>query len=310
MRDRTISTNAIHPVRFIVNPVSGRGQVRALVPRILRRLDAAGVAHAVYCTRGPGDAGRIAAALRGVPLRALVVAGGDGTLHDVFNALGTDGPPILVVPGGTENILAKYLRTRADAPWLTDVLLGGRAVVFDAARVNGRGFLLVAGMGFDAEVVRRVAEARRGHIDYASYFWPLWRTFWTYRHPVLRVEADGRLIAEGRGLALIGLVPRYAMGLRVFARARPDDGLLDACFFQCGGPGRLLRHAARTALRRHVGTPGVAYVQARRVRVTCVGATPLELDGEWAGTMQAGMTAEFEVVPRAARFLVSLDWTP
>lgn len=273
-------------------------------------LGRAGRASVVRLTRGPGDAGRFASECRDSGLGAIIVVGGDGTVHDVVSSLGGHGPPVLVVPAGTENILAKYLRTRRDAEWLTQVLLGGRTLRFDAASVNGRRFLLIAGMGFDAEIVRRVTVARRGHIDYASYFWPVWRTLWSHRHPPMRVEADGALIAEGPSLAFVGLVPRYAMGLRICDRARPDDGMLDVCLLRCPSRPLVFRHAINVALGRHLRTAGVAYRQAKQVRIVVEQTTGLEVDGEWGGMIPAGGEAVFEIVPEAARFLVSRDWMP
>lgn len=314
-------------IRFIVNPVSGRFGNRALVEAFRRRAEAAGRAVTVQRTAGTGDAEAMAREAFAAGVAALVVVGGDGTVREVVNGMTDGGPPILVVPSGTENILAKYLGIRRDAEWLWQVLCEGREIELDvgvhwggdsavekAARdgcPTGRRFLLIAGAGFDAEVVRRLTLERKGHITYWSYFWPVWRSFWSYRQPQVFVEADDRVIFDGRGLVYVGSIPRYAVGMRLLARAVAADGLLDVCVFQCcksnavlGGRVTLLRHALNTFLGRHVGTRGVIYAQARRVRVWSKERVPVEIDGDLAGELPQ----EYGVADFRARFLVGRDW--
>lgn len=216
------------------------------------------------------------------------------------------GSPILVVPSGTENILAKYLDVRGNAERLRQILHDGKAVSLDLALRDRRPFLLVAGIGFDAEVVRRLAEDRDGHISYLSYSAPLWRTFWSYRHPQVSVEADGAVVFEGRGMVFIGNVPRYALGLQLLQKASPFDGLLDLCVFECTSQAGLLRHSLNVLLRRHVGTEGVVYRQARNIRVWSKEAIDVELDGDFAGSLPA----TFEILPAAVQFQVAANWSP
>lgn len=316
-------------IQVIVNPVSGRFGNRALVEAVRRRAEGAGRVVMVKRTEGAGDAEAMAREACGSGAGALVVVGGDGTVREVVNGMTDGGPPILIVPGGTENILAKYLGLRRDAAWLWEVLCERREIELDVGihrrgggtpprpspsqweGEGGRRFLLMAGAGFDAEVVRRLTIERRGHITYSSYFWPVWRSFWSYRQPQVFVEADGRLIFEGRGLVFVGSIPRYAIGMRLLARAVAADGLLDVCVFQCcksnavlGGRVTLLRHALNALLRRHVGTRGVVYEQARRVRVWSDEAVPVQIDGDLAGELPQ----EYEVAEFRARFLVGRDW--
>lgn len=255
-------------------------------------------------TRGVGDATNFAreAAQRGSVL--VVVFGGDGTIREAANGTLGGNTPILVVPSGTENILAKYLGIRADPDLLVGVIRDGVAYEMDTIRRNDAHFLLVAGIGFDAEVVRRVSEGRSGHISYASYFWPIWRTFWSYRHPQVHVAADGATIFRGPGMVFVGNVPRYAIGLRLLQHAHPADSLMDVCVFPCAGRVSLIRHAVNALLRRHLSRGRAIYRQARRVEVSALGPVELEIDGD----LGAPLPAEFEVVPRLVRFLVAPDW--
>jgi diacylglycerol kinase family enzyme len=211
---------------------------------------------------------------------------------------------MLVVPLGTENILARYLGARLDAAWLWQVIYKGAQIALDVPSMNGRPFLLIAGMGFDAEVVRRLDEVRRGHISYWSYVRPIWRTFWGHPFSSVSVEADGSPLYEGPGMVFVGNVPRYAIGLRILDRAVPDDGLLDVCVMRCSWQGPLLWHTLNVLLRRHARSRAVVYRQARQVRVWSEKPVPVQVDGDVGGWLPA----EFEMTGKQVRFLVAPGW--
>jgi len=228
------------------------------------------------------------------------VVGSDREAGPPDNLNLSSGPPILLVPTGTENLLARYLRIRLDAEWLFRTFQADRRLDLDVPTMNGQPFLMIAGIGFDAAVVRRVTRARAGHITRADYFWPTWRTFWSYRHPRLRVEVDGERFFEGRGMVFVGNIPRYALGLRILDRANPSDGLVDVCAFPCTWQGPLLGHAALVLFRWHVTSPTAYYRQGRKVRLTSNEPVDIELDGEQSGMLPA----EIEVTSQRAAFLI------
>jgi diacylglycerol kinase family enzyme len=230
----------------------------------------------------------------------LVVVGGDGTVSEAAGGMDGAGVPMLVLPSGTENVLAKYLGSTLDAERAWRVLQAGREVAFDVPMMNGRRFLLMGGVGFDAECVRRVAAGRGGHIGYWDYFWPIWRTFWECRYTEISVVADGDLIFEGSGLAYVGNIPRYAVGLKILRDAVPDDGLLDVCILACRGRMGVLRHAWNVWRQRHVGREGVIYRRARNLRISAGEPVPVQLDGDLAG----GLPAEFVMTSARVRFLI------
>lgn len=291
-------------IDVIVNPVAGGSRNGGVVARLREALRELGFDVLVRQTRGRGDAARFAGEVaENAPL--VVAVGGDGTVNEVVGGLSGRTVPVLIVPRGTENILAKFLGVRGDVNWLAAAAARPRCVEFDAAVANGRRFLCVSGVGFDADVVRRLERKRRGHISHFDYFWPIWRTFWSWRFPPLRVEIDGRRVFEGRGLAFVGNVHRYAIDLRILRDAVCDDGLLDVCIYECAGQERLLAHSALTLMRRHVGRRGVYYHRGRHVRVSAVEPLPVEIDGELLGETPV----EYAILPRAARFVVGSSST-
>ena len=282
----------------IVNPISGRRNMLPRVRTIARAVERRGGRLEVLVTNGPRHATELASRL-GSHVGAVLIVGGDGTVGEVLNGLGDSRIPMVVYRTGTENLLARELGMPSDPDEITATLVHGNEFASDVGVIGGRRFLAVAGIGFDAECVVRMNRARRGHITHGDYFWPIWRTYWAYQYPRLLVEADGATVFEGHGFALIGNIARYSAGLRILLRARIDDGLLDLGVFPCGSRLRMLGHAGRAFLRRHVGRWGMIYRQCRTVRISSNEQVPIEVDGELGGVLPA----ECSVQPGAVRFL-------
>ena len=266
------------PVHLIINPQSGYGGHRLLLSDLRAAVRAARLELVEHTTCGPTDATRYAQEIRD-RAAAAIVWGGDGTVNEVASGLAGTGVPILACPAGTENLLAKELRIPSDPARIVDVLQHGRIVDCDLGRINDRNFLLIIGVGFDGEVVRRLTANRTGHISHLSYFWPIWRTFWEHDFPRMRITIDGEEAFDDFGLAFIGNISRYAVGLRICRDARFDDGLLDLVVFSCREQTGLLLHAAWTLLRLHPLKGNVIYRRFRNARIETDRPVPSEADG-------------------------------
>ena len=254
-------------------------------------------------------------------LRAVVAAGGDGTASLVANSL-PPSTPLAILPLGTENLLARYLDIRPSATDVCRAIAAGVTVHLDAGRANGRMFLLMAGFGFDAEVVRRLHEVRRGNIDYLSYAKPLLHALRNYRYPVVRlhcmrpdvvelppseakrVEPHGAVVTVRAKWAFVVNLPRYALGLGIAPRASGTDGLLDVCTFREGWWWHSLRYLGGVVLRRHETFDDCVTLRTRRVRIEADERVPYQLDGDPAGYLPV----EIEVLPQRLTLLVSARW--
>jgi diacylglycerol kinase family enzyme len=122
-------------------------------------------------------------------LRALVAAGGDGTVAELVNRTAV-GLPITVFPLGTANLLAGYLNIFRTFQPFARMLRRGATIRLDAGQANGRIFLLMVGCGFDAEVVERLHSTRGGHISMWSYAKPIFESIRSYQYPELRIYGD------------------------------------------------------------------------------------------------------------------------
>lgn len=286
-------------VLMIVNPISGRGGLSDAVGGAADGLRRTGCDVTVRTTGGPNDA-RQMARCADADTRAVVAVGGDGTVREVVEGLLGRSIPIVVMPGGTENLVARHFGMVADPALIVRTVLSGRRQVCDVGAVNDRHFLIMAGIGFDAEVIARVCERRAGHISHWTYLVPVLRTFWSHEFPPLRVVVDGRSVFDGRGLVVVGVMPCYAAGLNIVRDAVLDDGLLDVCILPCASRARLLAHVLRAARGVHVGLGGVIYRRGKKIRVTSTANVALQCDGDAAGHLPA----EFCLVEKGAAFLL------
>lgn len=281
-------------VLLVVNRTAGRGINRETVKALAAELSQAGLRVGVVTKRRQLQ--RLAAeAHRRDNIRSIVVVGGDGTVAEVVNQL--PGVPLAIMPLGTENLLARYLEVRRCPRQVVETVLGGRVRWLDLGRANSRRFVLMAGVGFDAEVVHRVHEARSGGLVRADYCEPIVAALRNYRYPEVRIRVDeGGETLRGR-IAFVFNLPCYGLGLPLAPQARGDDGLLDLCLFERGSSRDLARYLWAVVRGAHAGLSDVRVVRAARFRVESDRSVPVQLDGDPFGWLPIELTVRRRALP-------------
>jgi diacylglycerol kinase family enzyme len=238
---------------------------------------------------------------------AVYVFSGDGGFNEVLNGIGPD-TPVGFVPGGGANVLPRALGLPGDPVGAAEQLAKGRTRRISVGRVNGRRFAFSAGIGIDAEAVRRIeargrAEdgARAGNLAFA---WELARLVATRRgrfDPALEILGWGRaafaLIANTDPYTYAGPVP-----LRVAPEASFELGI-DLVAPRAVSPFALPRLLGYALLGRgQAGAGDVLYAHdLDRVEVVCDMPMPLQADGEDLGDVTS---AVFEAERAAVTVLV------
>jgi len=289
-------------IAYIVNPKSGAGSSEAVGRQFEQYLVSKGFEVKLSLTTSLTDACELATdAAVDYDCAMVVVVGGDGTVREVAHGLEGSDRLLLIVPSGTENLLANELGFDEKLKTVIGAFEGGYIRPLDLGSANGRCFTSIVGFGFDGRVVERVSWQRRGHIDYFDYFWPIWRTFWGYEFDPMKVQVDSEEIFEGRGLVFVGNISRYALGLKILAHADFGDGLLDVCIYKCASRVHLIKHSMMTALKQHARYSDVVYRQGRKIRVSSDSAgIKTEIDGDPG----PALPVEIEVIPRAVNCVV------
>ncbi len=266
---------------ILVNPRSGRGRAEHLAESVAGALGAAGVeSETIVIGSEPSEA--TAARARGG--RALVVVGGDGTVHAAIEPALSSGAPIYHVPAGTENLFAREFRMSRDAGDVVAAVRAGPIARVDLGRASGRAFAIMCSVGPDAQVIHDVASQRGATVSHFDYVGPIARVMLGPRTAPLSAWVDGReVIRARRGLLLMANCRRYALGHDPARRARVDDGLLDIVFLPTGIPGAIAWWMALTRFGVHDRIGGAMYVRGQTVRIESAEPLPMQIDGEAAG---------------------------
>jgi YegS/Rv2252/BmrU family lipid kinase len=230
-----------------------------------------------------GDGTRLAREGVAQGYELIVAAGGDGTLNEVVNGIGPSGVPLGVLPLGTVNVCARELRIPLQLERAWDLLRTGKPRTLDlpCAEAGGkrRYFVQLAGLGFDARVVRAASWELKKKLGPLSYVIAGLQALNQPHPPLEIVTTDGQ---RRQGVAaFIGNGRFYGGSFRLFPHARYDDGLLDVCLFPTTRYRDLLRYGYGVLRATHHRLTGVEYFQAAAFH--CAGPVPFELDGEDAG---------------------------
>ncbi|WP_435008927.1 diacylglycerol/lipid kinase family protein [Tundrisphaera lichenicola] len=294
-------------VGIAANPASGRGKGRVAVARLADELERLGVETRIAWTL-VGRRELVDASTVPGDCRCLVAAGGDGTVAALINE--RPSVPIAVVPSGTENLFARHFDFKREPRRAAHRIVQGRSAWLDLGLAGDRRFALMAGFGFDADVVSRHHAARVGHSGLprtthrAAYVEPVLRSSFGYRFPLLTMKVEG---SDGREETLAGTtafvfnLPRYALGLPFAPRARGDDGWLDLVVFREPGAFRALHYLWLVVRGLHLDRPGIEHRKVRRVSIESAASVPVQLDGDPGGSVEPGSSTPWtiEVLPRA-----------
>jgi diacylglycerol kinase family enzyme len=247
-------------------------------------------------TAGPGDAGKFAAGITCADADVLVVAGGDGTINEAINGRRSDAPPLAILPMGTANLLALELGlpTRPDA--LARMVVSGPVEPACPARLGTRLFLLMAGAGFDANVVARLPSGLKRVFGAIAYVLVSLRLLaGGFGHPAYEVEIDG---VPSRAASVIVAKGHYYAGRHVCARAASIDmPELQVCLFERAGSWQVICYALGLVRGRLEGMAGYRVVPARRVVIRGPAGEPIQLDGDVAGRLPATIDLAPETLP-------------
>lgn len=269
-------------VLVIGNPIAGIGRTERRIHRFVRLLKHHGHAVEVFLTSAAGDALERARLIdNGVD--RLVVAGGDGTVNEVLNGLADPSRiPILHLPTGTANQLARSLGLPAETENLVKLVEEGSIHRIDMGLAGDRRFLLLVSAGFDAKVTEEIKKRRNDKLGYSGYVLPVLKTLANRCDARIEVVVDGQQRISGCNVMVLKV--REYGGLFVFAEdARLDSGYLDVCVFREGTVGWICLYAFAGLMRKASDCPGLIRVKARTVRIEAEEPAPVEIDGDHFG---------------------------
>ncbi len=263
----------------IFNPTAGRRRTRRMA-EAMRHLEG----HADITHRRTGARGDAEAFARATPRGFIaVVAGGDGTANEVANGLlAAGGGEMAVIPLGTANVLAAELAILGMAG-AAGAAARGAVLAYRPGLANGRGFLMMAGVGFDAHVVAGVSPRLKRFFGKGAYVVETLRQLRRFSYPRYRVTIDD--VVHEAASVIVARGHFYGGRFVVAPEARLDSDELHVCLFHHGGRLRTIVYALALAFGRLHRLAGVEIIRCRKVTIEGPPGDPVQGDGDLIGRL-------------------------
>ena len=293
-----------HRAALIYNPVSGRRQsrrqakveaARQILQKWIERVD-------LVATTKPGDVVRLTkqALTHGSDL--IAISGGDGSLNEAVCALAGSEATLLALPSGTANLLAEQAgipvnveKAAALLPRLTSCSVPVGLVRFEQPKPDARHFLLLCGVGVDAQIVYHLNTRLKAYLGEGAY--------WLGSIEQLKRRFDPFQVHIGDEVheatfVLVSKSRLYGGRLVITPEAHLFSEQFDVAIFRGESPLRYVGYLARMATGSLDGVTGVTFHRANRVEFLTLEAKPIyvEVDGESAGRLPATVEMATEKV--------------
>jgi diacylglycerol kinase (ATP) len=279
---------------FIINPISG-GKKKDGIPRLIEKyLD--GEATIIF-TNSVSHANEVAA--EGINHYDVIVAvGGDGTVNEVASALVGSNAVLGIIPCGSGNGLARFLKIPMDVKKSIECLNTGNVVSIDSAEANGKPFFNIAGMGFDAHISQVFANGKkRGFITYLK---STLQEILKYKAQTYHVEIDGSVYEREAFMLGFANSSQYGNNAHVSPEASAVDGLIDVCFIKPFPLYRFPELAIRAFTKMGHKSRFVEIIRGKHIIIKRDHPGPMHLDGE---PMTGDAIVEINVLPHSLKII-------
>ena len=295
------SAQAYTSAVIIANPTSGSHARQAhQMQETIAFLRNAGWKVELQVTVAPGDASRMTREAVDRHTGVVIVAGGDGTINEVIQELAGSETVLGVLPTGTANVWARDTNIPLDYAGAREVLVHGKTRQVDLGHVNGRYFLLMAGIGFDGEVTHAIEKKpikRLGAVAYLLVGAWLGLGYESFR---VYMTINGRLVKKHALQVVIGNTQLYGGAIKYTWQAKCDDGLLDVCVLRKRTMLERLVVAVDFLLYREQRHQWVSYAKCTSLNVRTRKPVAIQIDGEPFGYTPA----RFSIFPKSLKVIV------
>jgi len=285
--------------KVIVNPVAGAGNTARKWPFIMGHLKHLGLRFEHDLTEAPGHAIELTRLAIQKGFERIVSVGGDGTVNEVVNGIHEAGGmgkiTLGIIETGTGGDYVRTIGIPRQYEKACECLMNSRKLTVDVgvveyvndSRLTRRLFVNFAGLGFDAEIVRRTTQQYKSTGSMSAYLIGLVTTLLFFKYQDITMVIDGETV-ESRICTVLMSNGKYGGGGMM---AAPDadltDGLLDVLVVGDLSKPDLLWSLPRIYKGTHLTHRKVTIKRAREVEIRSSRPLPLQADGELLGEVPA-----------------------
>lgn len=218
-------------ILLVVNPISGGIDKSKLIEAVKAEINIRNYSLKIYKTSGYNNQDGIEKMIFEFQPERILVAGGDGTIQIVAEALKNHDIPIGILPAGSSNGLALNLKLPANLNEQLKVALGDTFFKMDTLQINDRICLHIADLGINAELIRNFQNSNiRGKLGYILHSIP---TLMKCEYPFeFEIEANGKKIVRKGVLLAIANANKFGTGANINPSGKLNDGLFELILFK------------------------------------------------------------------------------
>ncbi|MEN2769192.1 diacylglycerol/lipid kinase family protein [Ornithinibacillus xuwenensis] len=281
---------------FIVNPVAGNGRGYKIFKKLSKSMIYQQIIAEYYLTEYPGHAEEITKNIsKGshVELKAIIVIGGDGTIHEVMNGLKNTNTAVSFIPGGSGNdfgrgsgitgspisILKKIVEDTSGIPyWNGDYNISGS---------SKRSFINSIGFGFDAEIAAKANLSTYKkffnvlHLGKLSYVIALIQVLFKFKPIQVELHLDGHTESmTDCWMVTVANHPYYGGGMKIIPSAKIEADLLPVLVIQGISKWKILGLFLTVFTGRHIQFKEVTLYKAKKLTITAKSNITYQVDGQ------------------------------
>ena len=292
----------IKNIHIIINPAAGEEE--AILPVINVSMEEAGITWEAFITHHAGDAIKFAKAAVKKEVDALAVYGGDGTLMEAISGLIGSEIPLVILPGGSANVVANELGIPKDLKEACTLL--GRSPLetrtIDVGQFDENYFITGISLGFGADLVKGADRKSKNRMGILAYFLSAAAALKITKKVMYHLNIDGQKYElEGLTCIIANVGNLGFTKISLDKHIDVSDGFLDVIIVRKANF-NLLKHIAVTLLKRERphNLELVRHWQGKDISISSTPQQTVQCDGE----VLKKMPLHIRIIPGAIKVLV------
>lgn len=268
-------------VKFIYNPYSGENLILSKLDKVISLHQEAGYTIVPYRITAGEDVGVALNDIKDGNYKYILIAGGDGTIDSVVNAMAKSGIslPIGILPVGTANDFSKFLGMPSDVEEACKQILSSEVKSVDLGSINDKYFVNVASTGLFTDVSQKTDVNLKNTIGKLAYYLKGLEELPNFRK--LHVNILSKEVEfDGEMYLLLVFNGATAGNFNLATRADACDGLLDIIMFKAVQIYELLPLFIKVLKGEHLDSNKVLYFKTDYLKVECHEDIVTDIDGE------------------------------